>query len=69
MARNMTPFDGRGACCVYDTCGEVCPSGARYSPDFTFRQLIGDRRARPLTLHDRTLVRRLTLDSARPSVA
>ena len=32
MARNLTPFGGRGACCVYDTCGEVCPSGARYSP-------------------------------------
>ena len=49
MARNLTPFGGRGACCVYDTCGEVCPSGARYSPDFTFRQLIAaeeDRAAR-----------------------
>jgi glucose dehydrogenase len=76
MARNMTPFDGRGACCVYDTCGEVCPSGARYSPDFTFKQLIGDGgRQRspalrpPVTLHDRTLVRRLVLDAAKPTVA
>ena len=59
MARNLTPHDGRGACCVYDTCGEVCPSGARYSPDFTFRQLIQPKK---ITLHDRTLVRRLTLD-------
>src|SRR6185295_12243232 len=40
MARNLTPFGGRGGCCVYDTCGDVCPSGARYSPDFTFRQLM-----------------------------
>ena len=40
MARNLEPFGGRGGCCVYDTCGEVCPSGARYSPDFTFRQLM-----------------------------
>src|SRR5262245_32918385 len=56
MARNLSPFDGRGSCCVYDTCGEVCPSGARYSPDFTFRQLITPKK---ITLHDRTLVRRL----------
>ncbi|HEV3141486.1 MAG TPA: GMC family oxidoreductase [Vicinamibacterales bacterium] len=76
MARNMTPFDGRGACCVYDTCGDVCPSGARYSPDFTFKQLIGagtevasDLRPRPLTLHDQTLVRRLVLDERKPVVA
>jgi quinoprotein glucose dehydrogenase len=66
MARNMTPFDGRGACCVYDTCGEVCPSGARYSPDFTFKQLVQPKK---ITLHDRTLVRRLVLDPAKPSVA
>src|SRR5262249_61340746 len=56
MARNLSPFDGRGSCCVYDTCGEVCPSGARYSPDFTFRQLITSKK---IVLHDRTLVRRL----------
>ena len=68
MARNLSPFDGRGACCVYDTCGEVCPSGARYSPDFTFKQLIGAVRPRPLTLHDRTLVRRLVLDDGKPTV-
>jgi choline dehydrogenase-like flavoprotein len=59
MARNLTPFDGRGSCCVYDTCGEVCPSGARYSPDFTFRQLAEPQK---IVLHDRTLVRRLVLD-------
>ena len=56
MARNLTPFGGRGSCCVYDTCGEVCPSGARYSPDFTFKQLIAPKK---IVLHDRTLVRRL----------
>jgi len=56
MARNLTPYDGRGGCCVYDTCGEVCPSGARYSPDFTFRQLMAPKK---IALHDRTLVRRL----------
>jgi quinoprotein glucose dehydrogenase len=65
MARNLTPFGGRGACCVYDTCGEVCPSGARYSPDFTFRQLMEPKK---IVLHDRTLVRRLTLDERRSTI-
>src|SRR3954452_21590245 len=65
MARNLTPFDGRGSCCVYDTCGEVCPSGARYSPDFTFRQLAEPKK---IVLHDRTLVRRLVLDAARSTI-
>jgi choline dehydrogenase-like flavoprotein len=60
MARNLTPFGGRGSCCVYDTCGDVCPSGARYSPDFTFKQLITPKK---IALHDRTLVRRLVLDA------
>jgi quinoprotein glucose dehydrogenase len=66
MARNLTPFDGRGGCCVYDTCGEVCPSGARYSPDFTFRQLSEPRK---IVLHDRTLVRRLVVDDKANVVA
>jgi choline dehydrogenase-like flavoprotein len=65
MARNLTPHDGRGACCVYDTCGEVCPSGARYSPDFTFRQLIAPKK---IALHDRTLVRKLVLDGTRATI-
>jgi quinoprotein glucose dehydrogenase len=60
MARNLTDFDGRGSCCVYDTCGEVCPSGARYSPDFTFRQLMAPKK---IALHDRTLVRKLLTDA------
>src|SRR5713101_9504821 len=66
MARNLTPFGGRGGCCVYDTCGEVCPSGARYSPDFTFRQLIAPKK---IGLHDRTLVRRLVLEDSKALVA
>ena len=65
MARNLTPFGGRGSCCVYDTCGEVCPSGARYSPDFTFKQLIAPKK---IVLHDRTLVRRLVLDEKRSRI-
>jgi quinoprotein glucose dehydrogenase len=66
MARNLAPFGGRGSCCVFDTCGEVCPSGARYSPDFTFRQLMAPKK---IALHDRTLVRRLVLDPKRPAIA
>lgn len=58
LARNLTPFDGRGACCVYDTC-DICPTGARYSPDFTVKQLIERKQ---IVLHDRTLIRRLVLD-------
>src|SRR4029077_9776586 len=65
MARNLTPFGGRGSCCVYDTCGEVCPSGARYSPDFTFKQLIAPKK---IVLHDRTLVRRLILDDRKSKI-
>jgi quinoprotein glucose dehydrogenase len=64
LARNLTPFDGRGACCVFDTC-DICPTGARYSPDFTFRQLV---EAKQVVVHDRTLVRRLVLDDKRPMV-
>jgi len=66
MSRNLTPFGGRGACGLYDTCGDVCPTGARYSPDYTYQQLIA---AKKVTLHDRTLVRKLTLDSARSTIA
>jgi glucose dehydrogenase len=66
MARNLTPSGGRGACCVYDTCGEVCPSGARYSPDFTFRQLMEPG---TIVLHDRTLVRRLILQDGTARIA
>ena len=65
MARNLTPFGGRGSCCVYDTCGEVCPSGARYSPDFTFKQLIAPKK---IALHDRTLVRRLIVDERQSTI-
>src|SRR4029077_10987087 len=65
MARNLTPSGGRGACCVYDTCGDICPSGARYSPDYTFRQLVEPKK---IVLHDRTLVRRLVLDEQRTTI-
>ena len=60
MARNISgPTDGRGACGLFDTCGDVCPTGARYSPDYTYRQLIA---AKKITLHDRMLVRKMVIE-------
>ena len=67
MSRNVNaPFDGRGACGLYDTCGDVCPTGARYSPDYTYQQLIA---ANKVTLHDRMLVRKLVLSEGRDTIA
>lgn len=57
QAKNTRPYDGRGECKRCNTCS-VCPTQARYAPDFTFKQLI-ERKA--ITLHDRTLVRKLVL--------
>jgi quinoprotein glucose dehydrogenase len=65
MAHNLRPFGGRGACCLFDTCGQVCPTGARYSPDYTFRQLLAQKK---ITLHDRTLIRRLVVGDDKPVV-
>ena len=55
QAKNTQPYDGRMQCMRCNTC-TICPTGARYSPDFTFKQLLA---AKKITLHDRTLVRRL----------
>lgn len=55
QAKNTRPYDGRSACMRCNTC-EICPTGARYSPDFTFKQLLAAKR---IELHDGTLVRRL----------
>src|SRR4029450_870420 len=67
MSPNVNaPFDGRGACGLYDTCGDVCPTGARYSPDYTYQQLIA---AKKITLHDRMLVRKLVLADGKDTIA
>lgn len=67
VSRNVTPTpDGRGACCVFDTCTSVCPPGARYSPDWTFKRLLAQKK---IVLHDRTLVRKLVLDDTKPTIA
>jgi glucose dehydrogenase len=48
--------DGRAACCRNDTCFPVCPVGAKYTPDITWRAL---RSAGRVRLLPRTIVRRL----------
>jgi quinoprotein glucose dehydrogenase len=60
QAKNTVPYDGRAVCQRCNTC-EICPTGARYSPDFTFKQLLA---ARALALHDNILVRRLIPEDA-----
>ena len=51
-------YGGRHRCIRCNTC-EVCPTGARYSPDWTFKQLLAQNK---IQLHDHTLVRKLVLD-------
>lgn len=53
-------YGGRSKCHRCNTC-EVCPTGARYSPDWTFKQLTADK-TRKVELHANTLVRKLILD-------
>jgi choline dehydrogenase-like flavoprotein len=55
QAKNTRPYGGRAQCQRCNTC-EICPTGARYSPDFTFKQLLA---ANKVTLHDQILVRKL----------
>jgi quinoprotein glucose dehydrogenase len=58
-AKNSQPYQGRAQCQRCDTCYPVCPSGAKYSPDFTWDALV---KARKVTLVTETLVRRLVAD-------
>ena len=61
QAKNtVEDYGGRSKCHRCNTC-EICPTGARYSPDFTFKQLIADK-TRNVKLHSRRLVRKLILD-------
>ncbi len=59
-AKNSKPYHGRAECCRNDTCFPICPVGAKYSPDFTWDALRASKR---VTLHSRTLVRRLVQDA------
>jgi glucose dehydrogenase len=60
QAKNTRPYDGRVECIRCNTCA-ICPTGARYSPDFTYKQLLADKN---FHLHDRTLVRRLATNDS-----
>ncbi|HEX9700765.1 MAG TPA: GMC family oxidoreductase [Acidobacteriota bacterium] len=57
VAKTSVPYRGRNVCTRCDTCS-ICPTGAKYSPDFTFRALLEAGR---IELLERTLVRRLAL--------
>ena len=60
QAKNTVPYDGRAKCVRCNTCS-ICPTGARYSPDYTFKQLIASKK---IALHDQTLIRKLVIDGA-----
>jgi choline dehydrogenase-like flavoprotein len=64
QAKNTVPYGGRAVCQRCNTC-EICPTGARYSPDYTFRALL-DKKA--IALDADTIVRRLVLDERGPRV-
>ena len=57
VAKTSVPYRGRNVCTRCDTCS-ICPTGAKYSPDFTFQALLEEGR---IELLERTLVRRLVL--------
>jgi choline dehydrogenase-like flavoprotein len=65
QSKNTVPYDGRSVCLRCGTC-DICPTGAKYSPDFTFKRLLSKNK---ITLHDRTLVRKLTLNDSNTKVA
>ena len=58
VAKATVPYDGRSPCQRCDTC-QICPTGAKYTPDFAFLRMIEAGRMEMLT---RTLVRRLVLE-------
>jgi ferredoxin len=64
QAKNTIPYDGRSQCQRCGTC-DICPTGARYSPDFTFKRLLAEKK---ITLHDNTLIRKLVLDDTKPVI-
>ena len=57
VAKNSQAYRGRNKCIRCDTCN-ICPTGAKYSPDFTFQDLLAKKR---IELIDRTLVRKLVV--------
>jgi choline dehydrogenase-like flavoprotein len=65
QAKNTVPYDGRAKCIRCNTC-MICPTGARYSPDFTFKQLIEKKKVQ---LHDQVLIRQLILEEGKTKIA
>jgi quinoprotein glucose dehydrogenase len=65
QSKNTVPYDNRSECLRCGSC-DICPTGAKYSPDFTFKRLLAKKK---ITLHDRTLVRKLTLHEGSTKVA
>jgi choline dehydrogenase-like flavoprotein len=65
QAKNTKPYDGRAQCIRCNTC-TICPTGARYSPDFTFQALL---QRKTFALHEQTLVRKLIVDDGKNVVA
>ena len=57
QAKNTVAYGGRAQCIRCNTCA-ICPTGARYSPDFTFKQLLAGK---SVALYDQTQIRRLEL--------
>jgi choline dehydrogenase-like flavoprotein len=64
QAKNTVPYDGRSACLRCGTC-DICPTGARYSPDYTFKKLMAEKK---ITLHEHTLIRKLALDDSKNTI-
>ncbi len=65
QSKNTVPYDGRPVCQRCGTC-DICPTGAKYSPDFTFKRLLAEKK---IKLHDRTLIRKLTPQDGGSQVA
>ena len=57
VAKITAPYRDRALCLRCDTCN-ICPTGAKYTPDLTFQRLLAENR---ITLRSRTLVRQLEL--------
>jgi glucose dehydrogenase len=64
QAKNTVPYDGRAACIRCGTC-DICPTGARYSPDFTFKRLLAEKK---IALDDQTLIRKLTFGDSKNTI-
>lgn len=65
QAKNTEKYDGRAACIRCNTCS-ICPTGARFSPDFVLKNL---QTAGKIAIDDHTLVRRLVLAPGKNTVA